>query len=55
MEKASQIFGLMKSKSCENTVIKIKPDLITFSTLIKGHCRVKNIQAALTLHETMLA
>ena len=39
----------------ENNVIKIKPDLITFSTLIKGHCRVKNIQAALTLHETMLA
>ena len=32
----------------------IKPDLITFSTLIKGHCRCKNIEQALILHEQML-
>jgi pentatricopeptide repeat protein len=28
--------------------------LITFSTLIKGHCRSKNIERALILHEDML-
>jgi pentatricopeptide repeat protein len=32
----------------------VKPDLITFSTLIKGHCKFKNIEQALILHEQML-
>jgi pentatricopeptide repeat protein len=32
----------------------IQPDLITYSTLIKGHCRCKKIEKALVLHEKML-
>jgi len=30
-----------------------KPDLITYSTMIKGYCKEKNIEAALELLETM--
>jgi len=44
MEKAQEIFEFMKNNS------DVAPDLITFSTLIKGHCRAKNIEAALVLH-----
>ena len=32
----------------------VLPDLITFSTLIKGYCRVKDIEKALELHNQML-
>lgn len=45
MEQAKQIFQLMTERS------RIQPDLITFSTLIKGYCRIKNIEMALVLHQ----
>jgi pentatricopeptide repeat protein len=31
----------------------VKPDLITYSTMIKGYCKEKNIEAALVLLDTM--
>jgi len=30
-----------------------KPDLITYSTMIKGYCKEKNIEAALVVLDTM--
>jgi pentatricopeptide repeat protein len=60
MMKATEIFQYMQSKNQESatqndpSVSCVMPDLITFSTLIKGHCRVKNIEQALILHEQML-
>ena len=50
MDIATEIFTLMNES--EQGVL---PDLITYSTLIKGHCRTKNIERALILHEQMLA
>ena len=44
MDEAERIFKQMS----------IQPDLITYSTLIKGHCRNKKIEKALILHEKML-
>lgn len=31
----------------------VRPDLITYSTMIKGYCKDKNIEAALVLLDTM--
>lgn len=44
MKEAWSIFQQMSHN-------EIEPDLITFSTLIKGYCRVKNIEMALILHQ----
>lgn len=55
MQKATEIFQNMQVKNSdvapeeekedgEPTISYVMPDLITFSTLIKGHCRVKNIE-----------
>ena len=51
IDQATQIFEYMRNKSTANPFDSyygvsrgIKPDLITFSTLIKGHCRCKNIE-----------
>jgi pentatricopeptide repeat protein len=30
-----------------------RPDLITYSTMIKGYCKEKNIESALVMLETM--
>ena len=61
MEIATEIFDLMvesgkafKDPSTKSSSTSVQPDLITYSTLIKGHCRSKNIEKALILHETML-
>ena len=57
MVKATEIFDYMQSKTqdtqndAKKSPNEVSPDLITFSTLIKGHCRVKNIEHALILHE----
>ena len=31
----------------------VRPDLITYSTMIKGYCKDKNIEQALVMLETM--
>lgn len=60
MVKATEIFDYMQSQiqgnddEAQENKNFVRPDLITFSTLIKGHCRVKNIEQALILHEQML-
>lgn len=60
MHKATEIFDYMQrnnqvaEEENDKSVNVVRPDLITFSTLIKGHCRVKNIEQALILHEQML-
>jgi pentatricopeptide repeat protein len=40
MPTAEKLFTEMKSRS------ETKPDLITFSTLIKGFCKERNIDSA---------
>lgn len=56
MLKATEIFDHMSQHSLDSDDSKgVNPDLITFSTLIKGHCQAKNIEHALILHEKMLA
>lgn len=47
MLKATELFDQMAQGD-------VSPDLITYSTLIKGHCQTKNIEKALILHEKML-
>ena len=57
MYVATQIFRDMKIDKTEANGEKemgTAPDLIAFSTLIKGHCRCKDIEQALVLHEQML-
>ena len=44
MDEAEQIFCQMQERFAATLNAEIKPDLITFSTLIKGHCRSKNIE-----------
>ncbi len=46
--KASQIFNEMKNSSTTND-FSVKPDLISYSTMIKGFCREKNIEQALVM------
>jgi pentatricopeptide repeat protein len=48
MDKATEIFYQMFNG---NAVVR--PDLITYSTMIKGFCREKNIESALELLNTM--
>lgn len=43
IEKAEEIFEEMKMQT------HLQPDLITFSTMIKGFCKVGNIERALVL------
>lgn len=61
MDIATEIFQLMKRETgseqadvSSSAFSSVQPDLITYSTLIKGHCRTQNIEQALILHETML-
>jgi len=65
MNAATMIFTHMKSNTDDSKETKeiIRPDfnnnskvpdLITYSTLIKGHCKARNIEQALILHEQML-
>lgn len=44
---AQKIFDEMKSGDCP------KPDLITYSTMIKGYCHQKNIERALMILDEM--
>jgi len=36
-----------------NGTAVVRPDLITYSTMIKGYCKDKNIEAALVMLDTM--
>jgi pentatricopeptide repeat protein len=48
MQRAYQIFTDMF-----NGHAVVKPDLITYSTMIKGYCKDKNIEGALVMLDTM--
>lgn len=48
MPKAKRLFGWMLSGDAT-----AKPDLITYSTIIKGFCKDKNIEEALEALQTM--
>lgn len=54
---AGQALDEAESQTIKNKRVaqdETRPDLITYSTLIKGHCREKQIEKALILHEEML-
>ena len=46
LSEAAKIFNEMKASNS-------KPDLITYSTLIKGYCKEKNIERALMMLDEM--
>ena len=46
MSEASKIFSEMNS-------FGVRPDLISYSTMIKGFCREKNIEQAFIIHKDM--
>lgn len=48
MPQAYQIFQDMFSGHAV-----VRPDLITYSTMIKGYCKDKNIESALVMLDTM--
>merc|ERR1712202_21860 len=49
-QKADEIFQIMKSSPNHDS----KPDLITYSTIIKAYCKNKNIEKALALYNEMI-
>jgi pentatricopeptide repeat protein len=61
MGTASKIFDEMQSGGCpkgdhrksEDSQFFVKPDLISYSTMIKGFCKEKNIEQAFVMLEVM--
>ena len=49
MPQAQIIFEAM----CKAKDQQVRPDLITYSTMIKGYCREKNLEAALVTLDDM--
>lgn len=54
MPQAQQIFKAMFEESSSKSN-QVKPDLITYSTMIKGYCKEKNIEQALITLDLMQA
>eukprot|EP00351_Strombidinopsis_sp_SopsisLIS2011_P004017 CAMPEP_0116888508 /NCGR_PEP_ID=MMETSP0463-20121206/23557_1 /TAXON_ID=181622 /ORGANISM="Strombidinopsis sp, Strain SopsisLIS2011" /LENGTH=44 /DNA_ID= /DNA_START= /DNA_END= /DNA_ORIENTATION= len=44
MEKAQTIFDEMLAPESD-----VRPDLITYSTMVKGYCKVRNIEQAFVI------
>lgn len=57
MGTASKIFDEMTNGGCkkgkDSCEMKIRPDLISYSTMIKGFCKEKNIEQAFFMLEVM--
>jgi len=49
LQKAVEVFDAMLHRAAMNPKEKIEPDLITYSTMIKGYCHVGDLDRALDL------